>query len=67
MGEKHFYSITELEGASTRKLLVTSIHSLSQVVAKEVAIYRFGGIYLNACIKKALRYYQASAFVVKKH
>lgn len=67
MGDKHFDSITELEGASIRKLLITSIHSLSQVVAKRVAIYRFGGIYVNACIQKALRYYQASAFVMKKH
>lgn len=67
MGDKHFDSITELEDASTPKLLITSIHSLSQVVAKAVAIYRFGGIYLNECIKAALRYYQASAFVMKQH
>lgn len=65
MGNKYFDSITELEDASTHKLLITSIHSLSQVAAEEVAIHRFSGMYLNACIKKSLRYYHTSAFVIK--
>jgi len=55
MGDKHFDSITELEEASRHKLLITSIHSLSHVVAKEVAIYRFGGIYLNTMHKEGLK------------
>lgn len=62
---KYFDSITELENASTHKLIITSNHSLSQVAAEEVAIHRFSGIYLNACIKKSLRYYNTSAFVIK--
>lgn len=48
------------------KLLITSTHSLNLVVAKEAAVSLFSGVYLYACIMKALKYNKMSVFITGK-
>lgn len=48
------------------KLLIMSTHSLNLAVAKEAAVSLFSGVYLYACILKALKYNKISVFIMEK-